>query len=124
MHASDNMDFSDGLIIKTFYNIKHLFMAVFPAFRIPLRFMVRTKPAIINTFISWFYMKITVEICKIIIMSSPDNPCKKTQKNQISILIQKEAIFRCYPNIASDLISYNPKLFIIYMNQKIGHILI
>ena len=69
-------------------------------------------------------MKITVEICKIIIMSSPDNPCKKTQMNQISILIQKEAIFRCYTDIASDLISYYPKLFIVYMNQKIGHFLI
>jgi len=39
MYASDDMDFSNSLIIKTFYNIKHLFMAVFQLFRITLRFM-------------------------------------------------------------------------------------
>ncbi len=38
-------------------------MTVFPAFRISGRFVVGAEPAVIDTFVCWFNMKIPVEIC-------------------------------------------------------------
>ena len=78
------MNFSNIFIIKAFYNVKHLVMTVFPAFRISVRFMIGTEPAIINAFICGFNMKIMVEINKIAIMPASDNTCKQTKKCKIS----------------------------------------
>src|SRR5665647_988617 len=100
MNASDNMNFSYFLIIKTFYDIKHLFMTIFPAFGITFRLMVGTEPAVIYAFIGWFNMKIAIEVCIVAIMLSPANSGKQAQQGQIGFFKQKQPFFRSDTDIA------------------------
>src|SRR5450759_211068 len=120
MYASDDMNFSNSFIVKTFHNIKHLFMTIFPAFRITFWFMIRAEPAIINALISWFNMKIAVKVCKIAIVSSSDDPGKQAKKSQIGIFKKEQTIFRGYTGITVYLISYHPEVFIVYMVYEVG----
>src|ERR1035437_708279 len=115
MYTTDDMNFSNSLIVKTLHNVKHLFMAVFPAFRITFRFVVRTEPAIINTLIGWLNVKIAVEICKIAVVSPSDNSCKQTERCQIGFFKKEQTICRRYTDIVSYLIRYSPEFFIVYM---------
>src|ERR1035437_8807804 len=108
MYTTDDMNFRNSLIVKTLHNVKHLFMAVFPAFRITFRFVVRTEPAIINTLIGWFNVKIAV-------VSPSDNSCKQTERCQIGFFKKEQTICRRYTDIVSYLIRYSPEFFIVYM---------
>jgi hypothetical protein len=109
------MNFSNGLIIKASHNLKHLFMAIFPTFRITFRLMVGTEPAIVNTLIGRFNMKITVEKCKIAIMPSSHNTGKQAKNREISIFKKEKTVRRGYTDIAVYLISDQPEISIGYL---------
>jgi hypothetical protein len=77
--------------------------------------VVRAEPAIINTLIGWFNMKIAVEICMIAVMPPSDNTGKQTEKSQIGFFKKEQAIFRGYTCIVGYLFSDHPEIFIVYM---------
>ena len=76
MDSSHNVNFGNCFIVKLFYNAEHFFVTVFPAVTIAVRLVVGTESAIINANICGFNMKITVEVCEIVVVSAPDNPGK------------------------------------------------
>jgi hypothetical protein len=77
--------------------------------------MVGTEPAIVNTLIGRFNMKITVEKCKIAIMPSSHNTGKQAKNREISIFKKEKTVRRGYTDIAVYLISDQPEISIGYL---------
>ena len=88
MDTSYNMDLSDSLIVKSFDDLKHFIMTVFPAVRVAFRFVIGAKPAVINALICWLNMKIAVKICKVAIKLPSDNPGEEPKQSEIGFFEQ------------------------------------
>src|SRR5512140_741095 len=107
MNTSNYVNLCDLLIVEFLHDVKHLSNGKVPAFRITGAFMIRAEPAVVNTFIGWLDMKITVEIYQIAILSSSHQTRKYSKKRKLCLPEELQPIFRRYPFAFSNFLRYS-----------------
>jgi hypothetical protein len=98
-----------------------LFWGKFPAFRVTFGFVIRAEPAVIDAYIGWFNVKITIEKSTIAIVPSSCYSGKKPKCCKISFCEKKNAFLGSNPDITGYFIGYQPEIFIFYVRKEILH---